>query len=81
MLLLVCGMKWVIVIFMCCEFMPHETDAIEIDGYGGKPLVFTGVDECTAHVKRNYVMLSLFAQSRFRGKTVKSIHCFERSEV
>ena len=75
------SMKWVIVILMCCKFMPHEKDAIEIDGYAGKPLVFTRIDRCQAHVKQNYVMLSLFAQSRFPGKAVKSIHCFERSEI
>ena len=71
--------RFIIVVLMTGNFAVGEHDAVEITRYGGMPLSFESLAECTEHVKENYVALSVFAQSQILNKKVKSINCFEVS--
>ena len=74
-------MEWVIVILIACVFAPGEKDAVEVLSYRDRPMVFKTHQECRAHVELNRVALLEFASMHFPKNTVKSIECFERSNV
>lgn len=73
-------MNWVIVIFMFAP-LHVEADAVEIDNYRGKPLVFLDKNSCYEHISENLDKLKAFAVTYFEGQyPVKRIDCFKQKE-
>mgnify|MGYP003147880386 FL=1 len=68
-----------IVIFMFL-LNPVEKDILEVETLHNKPLEFSEIDKCYAHIHNNLSELKAFAASHFGADTpIKSIDCVQKN--
>ena len=73
-------MNWVIVVLMMVP-IGGEENAVRIEAFNDKPLVFDSRESCQGHISKNFFALKSFAFHYFDKKyPVQSIACFGKTE-